>query len=212
MTAASRYRAFISYSHGDEASARWLQRALEGYRLPASLRLSHPGLPARLYPIFRDRDELASGHDLSDSIRQAMDDSDALVVMCSPAAAASRWVNEEIHRFRDSGRGHRIFCCLLAGSTDPAAANCAFPPALLHDRAGAALHEPLAADATPGGDGRRNAMLKIAAGLLDVGVDELKRRDAQRQARFWSSVAAGALCVAALTVGRAPDSLNPRHA
>ena len=41
------------------------------------------------------------------------------------------------------------------------------------------------------GDGKRNAMLKIAAGLLDVGVDDLKQRDAQRQARFWSFVAIG---------------------
>lgn len=211
MTAPRRYRAFISYSHSDEAAARWLQRALEGYRLPSSLRQSHPGLPARLYPVFRDRDELASAHDLSDSIRQAMDNSDALIVVCSPAAAASRWVNEEIHRFRESGRGYRIFCYLVSGSPEPTAANCAFPPALLHDRQGAALHEPLAADATPGGDGRRNAMLKIAAGLLDVGADDLKRRDAQRQVRFWSSVAMGALCVAALTVGLALYAFKQRQ-
>lgn len=211
MTATRRYHAFISYSHGDEASARWLQRALEGYRLPPSLRRAHPGLPARLYPIFRDRDELASGHDLSDSIRLAMDHSGALIVMCSPAAAASRWVNEEIHRFRESGRGTRIFCCLVAGSPDPDAADCAFPPALLRDREGQPLHEPLAADATPRGDGRRNAMLKIAAGLLDVGVDELKRRDAQRQARFWLGMAVAALGVAALTVGLALYAFKQRQ-
>jgi tetratricopeptide (TPR) repeat protein len=211
MTAPRRYRAFISYSHGDEAAARWLQRALEGYRLPSSLRQARPGLPPRLYPIFRDRDELASGHDLSDSIRQAMDDSEALIVICSPAAAASRWVNEEIHRFRDSGRGYRIFCCLVAGSPDPTAPDCAFPTALLRDRDGAPLHEPLAADATARGDGRRNAMLKVAAGLLDVGVDELKRRDAQRQARFWSSVAVAALCVSALTIGLALYAFKQRQ-
>lgn len=211
MTGPRHYRAFISYSHGDEAAARWLQRALEGYRLPSSLRKSRPGLPARLYPIFRDRDELASTQDLSDSIRRALDDSDALIVLCSPAAAASRWVNEEIHRFRDSGRGSRIFCYLLAGNPDLAVADCAFPPALVHDRQGAALQEPLAADATPGGDGRRNAMLKIAAGLLDVGVDELKRRDAQRQTRFWASVAVGALCVAALTIGLALYAFKQRQ-
>ncbi len=211
MTATRRYHAFISYSHGDEAKARWLQRALEGYRLPASLRQAHPGLPARLYPIFRDRDELASGHDLSDSIRLAMDNSNALIVICSPAAAASRWVNVEIHCFRDSGRGHRIFCCLVAGSPDPDAPDCAFPPALLHDRNGLPMHEPLAADATPRGDGSRNAVLKVAAGLLNVGVDELKRRDAQRQARFWSSVAAGALCVTALTIGMALYAFKQRQ-
>ncbi len=32
------------------------------------------------------------------------------------AARASHWVNEEIRRFRASGRGHRIFCLLVAST------------------------------------------------------------------------------------------------
>ena len=211
MTTARRYRAFMSYSHADEAAARWLQRALEGYRPPAALRAERKDLPARLYPVFRDRDELASAHDLSDSIRQAMEDSEALVVVCSPAAAASAWVNEEIRCFRASGRGQRIFCYLVAGDPDPASPRCAFPEALLRDEQGQRLHEPLAADATTTGDGRRNAMLKIAAGLLDVGVDELKRRDAQRQARFWAGMASASLLVAAVTVGLAVYAFRSRQ-
>lgn len=211
MKDSRRYKAFISYSHSDEQWARWLQRALEKYKLPKSLRKSYPDLPTRLYPIFRDRDELASGGDLSESIRAAMDDSDALVVICSPAARASRWVNEEIKRFRASGRGHRIFCLIVEGSPDPNSEKCAFPTTLLIDDIGETLHEPLAADATPGGDGKRNAMLKIAAGLLNVGVDDLKQRDAQRQARFWSGVAFGALFIAALTIGLAIYALNAKR-
>lgn len=206
-----RYRAFISYSHADEAAARWLQRALEGYRPPATLRASRPDLPARIYPVFRDRDELASAHDLSDSIRLAMDESDALVVVCSPAATGSRWVNEEIRYFQSSGRGYRIFCYLVAGQTEPHSPQCGFPEALLRDEHGAPLGEPLAADATKSGDGRRNAMLKIAAGLLDVGVDELKRRDAQRQARTWASVATASLLIAAVTVGLAVYAFKSRQ-
>lgn len=210
MTESRRYRAFISYSHSDEHWARWLQRALEKYRLPKTFRQSHPELPARLYPIFRDRDELASAHDLSESIRQAMDDSDALIVICSPAARASYWVNQEILRFRASDRGHRVFCFMVSGSPDPKAADCAFPDALLVDGSGQVLHEPLAADATAKGDGKRNAMLKIAAGLLGVGVDDLKRRDAQRQARFWAFVALGSLLIAAMTIGLAIYAFNAK--
>ncbi|GAB2652775.1 TIR domain-containing protein [Arenimonas aestuarii] len=211
VTPERRYRAFISYSHADAEAARWLQRALERYRPPAALRASRPDLPARLYPVFRDQDELASAHDLSDSIRQAMDDSEALVVVCSPAAAASRWVNDEIRHFRASGRGHRIFCYLVAGQPDRDSATCAFPAALLRDEHGKLLHDPLAADATPAGDGRRNAMLKIAAGLLEVGVDELKRRDAQRQARTWAGVAVASLAIAAMTVGLALYAFKSRQ-
>lgn len=211
MADSRRYKAFISYSHGDEAWARWLQRGLEGYRLPRSLRQQHPHLPARLFPLFRDRDELASGADLSEAIRAAMADSEALIVICSPKAAASRWVNEEISHFRAMGRGDRIFCLIVAGAPDTGADDCAFPPALLQADDGNAPHEPMAADATARGDGKRNALLKIAAGLLGVGVDELKRRDAQRQARFWSILATGALLIAALTIGLALYALNARR-
>ncbi len=211
MPQTRQYKAFISYSHGDESWAKWLQRALERYKLPKSLRAEHPELPPRLYPIFRDRDELASGADLSESIQAAMSDSEALIVICSPAAAKSRWVNEEVRRFRDAGGGHRIFCLLVAGSPNAQAADCAFPPVLLLDSDGQAVNEPLAADVTPGGDGKRNAMLKIAAGLLGVGVDELKRRDAQRQVRLLSAIAAGSLAIAALTIGLAIFAMIARQ-
>jgi eukaryotic-like serine/threonine-protein kinase len=211
MVVSQHYRAFISYSHSDEHWARWLQRALEKYKLPKTFRQSHPELPDRLYPIFRDRDELASGGELSESIRKAMQDSEALIVICSPAARASLWVNEEIRRFKASGNGDRIFCFLISGSPDVHAADCAFPAAILQDEHGNVVHEPLAADATPKGDGKRNAMLKIAAGLLNVGVDDLKQRDAQRQARFWSVVAFGALFIASLTIGLAIYALNAKR-
>ena len=211
MSQTRQYKAFISYSHGDERWAKWLQRALERYRLPKSLRAEHPDLPPRLYPIFRDREELASGSDLSESIQTAMDNSEALIVICSPAAAKSRWVNEEVRRFRDAGGGHRIFCLLVAGRPNAEAADCAFPPVLLLDGDGQPINEPLAADVTPGGDGKRNAMLKIAAGLLGVGVDELKRRDAQRQVRLLSAIAAGSLAIAAVTIGLAIFAMIARQ-
>jgi len=56
-----RYSAFISYSHQDKASADWLHRTLESYRVPSRLvgRQTAAGtVPRRLVPIFRDRDEL----------------------------------------------------------------------------------------------------------------------------------------------------------
>lgn len=210
MTGARHYKAFISYSHSDEQWARWLQRALEKYKLPKTFRQSHPELPERLYPIFRDRDELASGGELSESIRKAMEDSDALIVICSPAARASLWVNEEVKRFKAFGRGERIFCFLVSGKPDANSPECAFPNAILQDEHGYVVHEPLAADATPKGDGKRNAMLKIAAGLLNVGVDDLKQRDAQRQARFWSYIAMGTTFIAALTIGLAIYAFNAK--
>jgi hypothetical protein len=68
----SRYRcwASISYSHHDEIWAHWLHTALDTYRVPRKLVGSPAGIgsetiPERTIPVFRDRDELAGGFDLS---------------------------------------------------------------------------------------------------------------------------------------------------
>lgn len=166
-----KYRAFISYCHEDEKWAEWLHRSLERYRLPRALRSSLSAGAADLKPIFRDKDELASGHSLSDSLKEALGSSEWLVVVCSPAAVRSKWVNEEISTFRDYRASEKVLCLLVDG--DPGTA---FPPALLEG----SQFEPLAADPRDSADGRRDALLRIAAGMLNVGFDDLRRRD-QRQ-------------------------------
>jgi len=129
-----RYGAFLSYSHADERHARLLLQRLEGYRIPKRLIGTagrHGPVPARLGPVFRDRDELHAAGDLGSTITAALADSAALVVVCSPAAARSRWVNAEADAFRASGRGDRIFCFVVDGDPtgrDPA--QVCFPPAL----------------------------------------------------------------------------------
>src|SRR3569833_4049173 len=94
VPAAHHYFAFLSYSHEDTATADWLHQELERFRVPSSLagRLTANGVvPKRLTPIFRDQHELAAGHDLNDEIRTALELSRCLIVLCSPAAAKSKW-------------------------------------------------------------------------------------------------------------------------
>lgn len=199
----ARYHAFISYSHVDERWAKWLQSALEGYRLPKRLarqKLEDAAGSDRLYPIFRDRDELASSADLSQSIRAALEQSRALIVVCSPAAARSKWVNEEVRLFQSLGRADRIYCLLVSGSPDRDDPDCAFPAALLHSATNKPLPDPLAADVNPNADGKRGATLKIAAGLLNIGIDELKQRDAQKQLRRRGFVTAASVLIAVITL------------
>src|SRR6185312_5171808 len=89
------YRAFISYSHRDKAWADWLHKALETYRVPSRLvgtTTAHGTIPRRLIPVFRDREELSSSPELGTRINEALAQSENLVVICSPASAASRWV------------------------------------------------------------------------------------------------------------------------
>ena len=73
-----RYRAFISYSHQDDSWAKWLHRALESYRIPRRL-VGKPGrsgaIPARINPVFRDRDDLSAARDLSTRVTEALSSS-----------------------------------------------------------------------------------------------------------------------------------------
>lgn len=178
-----RYRAFMSYSHADSAFANWLHRKLEGFRAPLP---GGGGGTARLAPIFIDRAELAAGPDLSAQVREALAQSAALIVIASPAAAASRWVAQEIALFRELHPAAPILTALVAG--EPQAA---FPAPLL--RHGGQDFEPLAADFRKQQDGRRLGLLKIAAGLAGQPLDRLVQRDAQARQRRVMAVTAGAV-------------------
>jgi len=207
-TAEFKYRAFLSYGHTDAGWARWLHRALEGYRPPKKLVIPASGDTSknrRIAPVFRDREELSSGADLSLAVNRALAASEALVVICSPAAAKSRWVNDEILAFSKLGRPHRIFCFLVAGEPNSGDDQECLPPALrshatVNDGQAATLVEPLAADARPQGDGRTLAKLKLIAGLLDVGFDDLRQRDLQRRHHRMLAITGSSLLVAAVTV------------
>ncbi|MHB8911874.1 MAG: TIR domain-containing protein, partial [Lysobacter sp.] len=210
-----RFGAFLSYSHADAAWARWLLRRLETYRVPARLVGTHGAygeIGRRLGTCFRDRDELPSAGDLGATIREALADSATLIVICSPAAAQSRWVNAEVEAFQASGRGERVLCFVVAGvpgSADPAQ-QC-FPPALLRPGADGAPCEPLAADARPTGDGRERAFLKLVAGLLGVGFDALAQREAQRRNRKLTLIAAASVAGMTLALVLAATAVVARN-
>ena len=92
-----KYKAFISYSHADNKSADWLHRSLESYRPPKHLvgkETPHGVVPARMAPVFRDRDELSTATDLGAVLNEALAQSACQLVICSPSAAKSHWVNE----------------------------------------------------------------------------------------------------------------------
>lgn len=183
-----KYRAFISYSHADESWATWLHRALETYRVPKHLvgrETPFGPVPERFAPVFRDRDELATATSLGDTLTRALEQSAFQVVICSPKAAASKWVNEEVLTFKRLGREQRIFPLIVAGEPGSVDREC-FPHALRF-RLGADGQltgeptEPIAADGRPGKDSRLDVKLKLLAGMLGIGLDELKQREAHRR-------------------------------
>jgi len=206
-----KYKAFISYSHKDEKWGRWLHRGIEGYRTPRSLvgrdTLYGP-VPKRLYPLFRDREELPTASDLSEIIDQALIDSSHLIVICSPNSAKSQWVNEEVKTFKKLGKQNRILCLIVDGEPnadskfDLGLEEC-FPPAVkvaANEKGNLTdiQAEPIAADARDGKDGKSNAMLKVLAGLLGVGFDELNQRDLRRKKRRVSAIACFSILLTAI--------------
>ena len=218
-----KYWAFLSYSHRDAKWGSWLHKALESYRPPKQLigtATERGPVPKRLAPIFRDREELASATDLGASINEALSASACQIVICSPSAARSHWVNEEILAFKRLGREDRIFCLIVGGEPNASDApsqqeqEC-FPPALRY-RLGADGNlstirtEPIAADARAGKDGRGNAKLKLIAGILGLGFDALRQRELHRRQRQLLAIAAGAFAGMVVTSGLAAAALIAR--
>ncbi|MCG8506940.1 MAG: toll/interleukin-1 receptor domain-containing protein [Sphingomonadales bacterium] len=223
MAGSYRYKAFISYSHRDRRWGRWLLRAIETYRVPRRLvgRATFRGkVPRRLAPVFRDRDELPAAEDLSAKVREALEQSEFLIIVCSPDAAASRWVNQEILEFKRLRGEDNLLAVIVDGEPFAServgdAAEC-FPPGLRRkvgpDSAVTdARAEPVAADLRSEGDGRRLGRLKLVAGMLGLSLDTLIQRDLQRRHRRVTAVTVGALlgvlAMGALTL----EAVDARH-
>jgi tetratricopeptide (TPR) repeat protein len=140
-------------------------------------------IPALIRPVFRDRADLSSASDLSAEIKKELRNSESLIVICSPSATSSHWVNREIQYFQELGREDRVFALIVKG--DPSskdASLCCFPEALI-DLPDGSKREPLAADVRRNADGKNLSKLKIIAGVLGIRLDELRRRDANRRFR-----------------------------
>jgi len=188
------YKAFISYSHRDEKAAKALHRKLENFRIPKSLGL---GLKA-LRPIFRDRDDLSVSSGLNGTLREALRQSETLIVLCSPKSASSRWVNDEIIYFKELGREDSIYTVILDGEpfasdrSNETQPEC-LPKAIRYELAqngelSQTRAEPLAADFRPQGDGKKLGFLKLVSGLLGVKLDNLVRRDLANARRRFAAV------------------------
>ncbi len=118
------YWCFISYRHSDNKEpgrqwATWLHQAIETYDVPADLvgTVNERGdtIPARIFPVFRDEEELPVNADLASPIYRALDASKFLVVICSPRAVASPYVGNENRYFKQLGQGDRVLAVMIEG-------------------------------------------------------------------------------------------------
>jgi tetratricopeptide (TPR) repeat protein len=154
-------------------------------------------IPATLRPIFRDRDDFTAGHTLGELTLAALESSNALIVICSPAAAKSHYVNEEIRLFKSGHSERAVIPLIVDGKPGHRDAEC-FPTALKFkiDAKGRITKKPvelLAADVRDECDGKHLALAKVVAGLLGVSSDDIFRRaerERRRKSRAQSLIAA----------------------
>lgn len=199
------YYAFISYKEEDAGWAQWLQRKLEHYIFPTTIRKEKPELPERISPIYEYKSE-ASGSRLKEAIWKGLISSKFLIVICSPRATKSKWLNDGIRYFVDSGQEENIIPFIIEGK--PKAANpeeeC-FPDELLKLTGERELRGININDM-----GRDGEAVRVVSRMFDVKFDTLWQRYVreQKQARnrkigmitsIVSAFAIGAL-VFALTV------------
>lgn len=190
------YIAFISYKREDEKWAKWLQRKLEYYKLPSSVRRGNPELPERIRPVFKDTTDLEPGV-LAQKIQDALNSSKFLIVICSPRSANSVWVSKEVQSFIDSGRADHIIPFIIGGS--PNASNPAeecFPEGL---RQLAGEQELLGANINE--MGRDAAAIKVVARMFNLRFDTLWQRYEKEQKRRTLYLSIIAILIMILSLG-----------
>ena len=193
------YWAFISYARSDERWAKSLHRRLEAYRIPRQMRpASTAVIPSvhRLRPVFRDDDELAASADLGGRLRDALDRSRYLIVLASPPAAASKWVNAEAQHFVNAGRTDDVLILVLAGEPGGEPPREALPAALKRP-----VGEPLWVDARERTKPDRKTVLRLVAGMLGTGFDALWQRDRRHRRRRLATWTAATLVLAGIVGG-----------
>lgn len=185
-----KYNAFISYRHAGKDSfvAERLHRCLETYKLPRTLAktLKKSGIKR----VFRDREELPLTDNLNDYIVGALEDSEYLIVICSPRLKESEWCRKEIDTFIEKQGRDKVLLVLCEGEPEDS-----FPEVMLRDGA-----EPLAADVRADSVRGRKKLIKaeslrILAPMLGVDYDDLKQRNRERYFKKVVSIAGAIIAV-----------------
>lgn len=156
------YFVFISYSSLDNEWAIWLRHELEHYHLPASFN-GRTDVRDNLRKVFRDRNELSAGPEWDEQVQKALEDTNNLIVICSPHSAKSDAVNKEVETFIALGKENHIFPFIVEGDKPE---DC-FPPALRHSKLGGDVNKD---------GGRDSAFIKVVAGMLKVSFPSLWNR------------------------------------
>lgn len=222
-----KYDAFISYRHSelDSFVAQTLHKQLESFKLPGNVarrKIAQNGsdtqstgseavtdlVKTRIQRVFRDKEELPLVTNLADPITEALQNSEYLIVICSPRLPESMWCRKEIETFIEMHDREHVLAVLAEGEPD-----ISFPEELLYREMaetqpdGSVIKkkvpvEPLAADVR-GADQReirrkiKSELLRLVAPMFDCNYDDLKQRHREQRTRriITTSVSISAACL-----------------
>ena len=122
-----RYFAFISYKSDDLKEAWALKKKLDGYKLPTVLCRQYEKERKPTHEAFLDKTNIQPG-DLTQELKDNLDNSHYLIVVCSPRSAKSEYVTAEIEHFTRNGREDEMFLFII--ESDPANIEASFNPAI----------------------------------------------------------------------------------
>ena len=211
------YDGFISYSHAaDGLLAPRLQAGLQ--------RFAKPWWQRRALRVFRDESSLSANPHLWSSITEALDSSEWFVLLLSPDAAASPWVNQEIEYWKSNRDPSRVLPVLtdgefgwadgdVAGSSVPAELRGAFSEEprwvdlrFAKDETDLDLKDPRFAD----------AVADVASALRGVPKDELASEEVKQHRRTirtaWAGVGLVGLLAVAATIFAFQSADNAQRA
>ncbi|MBQ1281393.1 MAG: PQQ-binding-like beta-propeller repeat protein [Oscillospiraceae bacterium] len=202
----NQYDAFISYRHHpvDSAVAEKIQKSLEHFHIPRSLRKSTG--TARISRICRDKAELAITSDINEDIIEALENSRYLIVICSTHTAESLWVQREIEIFLRNHSRRQVLTVLVDGEPKDVipAILCSETQSFTTETGETVTRtvpvEPLSCDFR----GKKSVIRKeelprLAAAIIGCPYDALRQRQRQYQMRrLAAAFSAGIVLMAAL--------------
>lgn len=187
--------AFISYNHKDVKYAKWIQKKLENYKLPSEIHNEFED-SRFIRPVFRDQTDLNTGV-LANVLRDQLEASKYLIVLCSPNSAKSQWVSNEVKTFIEWGRLDQIIPVIVDGQPNCYDPNLECFPEYLRqytqEHPEAELLGISFAEV-----GKEKAFIRIVSKMLDVSFDTLwKRHEREKRNKIiqWCLTTLVTLCL-----------------
>ena len=194
------YNAFISYKHAelDNKIAAQIEKDLEHYHIP--LKIQKKTGVKKIERIFRDKDELPITSDLTDTINEALVNSDYLIVICSKSTCLSTWVEREINLFLQTHPLDHVLTVLAEGEPYEVVPKVLLSRQVQRYNSYGQIEtyleavEPLSCDYRLSKKEAKNTELpRLAATLVGCSYNELMNRQRQYRMRKLTAIAAGVM-------------------